>query len=181
MFFPGLSWDRLILADPAPCKLGGKRRRRARIVIEPDDSLAKGSRRASHRRARRFAFVADRRTSRWTRSFSERFGIFINGPRELGSLRHPSEAAEAGLVAGTDSSSRKRLLSLRTMNSSLTQDAVGRIWSALSRGPRTLDAIADSTGLSAAQSLAALLRLEWTGAVVALPGQRWARRARGPS
>jgi DNA processing protein len=55
-----------------------------------------------------------------------------------------------------------------------------RLAAALGDRPRPLEALALAAGLPVDRALAALLHLEWAGAAVAHPGQRWARRA-GPA
>ncbi len=53
-----------------------------------------------------------------------------------------------------------------------------RVLACVGAEPRALEAVADAAGLSVNETLASLLQLEWTGAVVARPGQRYVR-ARG--
>lgn len=43
--------------------------------------------------------------------------------------------------------------------------------------PQSLEALASRAGLPIDETLAALLRMEWSGTIAALPGQRWARRS----
>jgi predicted Rossmann fold nucleotide-binding protein DprA/Smf involved in DNA uptake len=50
-----------------------------------------------------------------------------------------------------------------------------RLLAVLTRDPLTVDALAHAAGLSVPQTLTALLSLQWAGAVLMLPGQRWAR------
>ncbi|MEK7330363.1 MAG: DNA-processing protein DprA [Candidatus Eisenbacteria bacterium] len=50
-----------------------------------------------------------------------------------------------------------------------------RLLAVLTRDPLTVDALAHAAGLSVPQTLTALLALQWAGAVLMLPGQRWAR------
>jgi len=54
-------------------------------------------------------------------------------------------------------------------------DPEALLLAALEGVPRGLDALAARAGLTPERALAALLRLEWAGALRALPGQRWAR------
>jgi DNA processing protein len=51
----------------------------------------------------------------------------------------------------------------------------GRILAALDEVPRTVDALAATSGLGVPEVLSALLALQWAGAAEARPGQRWAR------
>src|SRR5207237_10565689 len=48
-----------------------------------------------------------------------------------------------------------------------------RVVRALTATPRTLDALAQDAGLEPDQVLAALIGLEWSGMVQAVPGARW--------
>lgn len=50
-----------------------------------------------------------------------------------------------------------------------------RIWKSLGREPENLETLARKAGVALQQALAALLALEWSGAVEQRPGQRWAR------
>ncbi len=50
-----------------------------------------------------------------------------------------------------------------------------RVAAALDARPLTVDALARAAELSVEQALGALLRLEWAGAALAHPGQRWSR------
>jgi DNA processing protein len=50
-----------------------------------------------------------------------------------------------------------------------------RMWAALDRDPRTVEALAARAGLDVARALAALLALQWAGGAAARPGQRWVR------
>ena len=52
-----------------------------------------------------------------------------------------------------------------------------RLAAALADRPLAAEALAAAAGLPIERALAALLRLEWAGAAVARPGQRWTRRA----
>ena len=53
--------------------------------------------------------------------------------------------------------------------------AAMRLLEALGREPRAAEGLAAATGLGLEETLAALLRLEWSGAARALPGGRWVR------
>jgi len=53
--------------------------------------------------------------------------------------------------------------------------AEARLLAALEGGSRSVEALASAAGLGIEETLAGLLRLEWSGAAQALPGQRWAR------
>lgn len=53
----------------------------------------------------------------------------------------------------------------------------GRLLAALGERPLGVEALVARSGLAPDVALAALLVLEWSGAAVALPGQRWARTA----
>jgi DNA processing protein len=55
----------------------------------------------------------------------------------------------------------------------------GLLLAQLADGPAGAEALADRAGAGLTEVLTALLALEWSGAVVALPGQRWARRRGG--
>jgi len=57
-----------------------------------------------------------------------------------------------------------------------TMDA--RLAASLARGPQSAEALAAVAGVPLAETLAALLRLEWAGVAQALPGQKWTRRQR---
>ena len=50
-----------------------------------------------------------------------------------------------------------------------------RLLATLGREPVTVDALAADTGLTVAETLSALLGLQWAGAARAWPGQRWSR------
>ena len=52
-----------------------------------------------------------------------------------------------------------------------------RLLAVLGREPVTVDALAAAAGLTVAQTLSALLALQWAGAASPRPGQRWARSA----
>ena len=47
---------------------------------------------------------------------------------------------------------------------------------ALDRSPRDAESLAGRAGLEIAETMALLLRLEWSGVAVAHPGSRWSRR-----
>ena len=51
-----------------------------------------------------------------------------------------------------------------------------RLEAALGETPRDVTSLADACGASVAETLARLLRLQWSGVAVAHPGGRWARR-----
>jgi DNA processing protein len=53
--------------------------------------------------------------------------------------------------------------------------AEARLAAALGARPATLEQLVAASGLGAAEALAALLHLEWSGVARALPGQRWVR------
>jgi DNA processing protein len=53
----------------------------------------------------------------------------------------------------------------------------GRVRRALRVQPRTADELATAAGLAVDETLALLLELEWAGAAVPVPGQRWRRSA----
>ncbi len=53
-----------------------------------------------------------------------------------------------------------------------------RLLAALAGGPGALEAVAAAAGLALPEALAGLLALQWAGVVMAMPGQRWARRTR---
>lgn len=55
----------------------------------------------------------------------------------------------------------------------------GALLALLERGPADVEALAARAGVDVSEALAALLVLEWSGAVVSLPGQRWSRGTRG--
>ncbi|HEY3215504.1 MAG TPA: DNA-processing protein DprA [Candidatus Eisenbacteria bacterium] len=50
-----------------------------------------------------------------------------------------------------------------------------RLLEALGSEARTLETLAEASGLSIAETLSGLLALQWAGAAIARPGQRWAR------
>jgi DNA processing protein len=50
-----------------------------------------------------------------------------------------------------------------------------RMLAALEPAPRTVDTLAARAGLTVPEALSALLRLQWSGAATAWPGQRWTR------
>lgn len=56
--------------------------------------------------------------------------------------------------------------------------AEARVLAALDPRGRTVDALAEASGLGVPETLAALLALQWSGAAEARPGQRWARGGR---
>jgi DNA processing protein len=60
-------------------------------------------------------------------------------------------------------------------SASRSASAEARLLEALGPEPRTLEGLAGAAGLSVAEALAGLLALQWAGAAVARPGQRWAR------
>ncbi len=53
---------------------------------------------------------------------------------------------------------------------------LSRLRAALAAEPRSVEALARASGAGAAETLARLLRLEWSGLAVAHPGGRWAAR-----
>ncbi len=53
-----------------------------------------------------------------------------------------------------------------------------RLLGVLDDHPRTVDALAEASGLGVPETLSALLALQWAGAAAARPGQRWARGRR---
>ncbi len=55
-------------------------------------------------------------------------------------------------------------------------DAISFLREALAAEPRTVEALALLTRASAPETLARLLRLEWSGLAVAHPGGRWSAR-----
>ena len=78
-----------------------------------------------------------------------------------GGARLCESAADVLAVLGDDASS------------AVTPEA--RLITALGPRPRTVDAIASAAGLGVDDTLAGLLRLEWSGGAVAHPGSRWSR------
>jgi len=85
---------------------------------------------------------------------------------------HALLRAGAHLCEGVDDV----LAVLRVAQPGMTAEA--RILAALTPQAAPLEAIAKRAGLAARETLAGLLKLEWSGVVASAPGQRWTRRVR---
>jgi len=74
---------------------------------------------------------------------------------------------------GSSSRARAPRRALAAHGAAETPEA--RLLTALGGAPVHVEPLARAAGLELSEALAALLRLEWAGAVSALPGQRWRR------
>lgn len=85
----------------------------------------------------------------------------------------------AALASATDppSAPEARGAPLSSDAANTHADAISLLREALAAEPRTVEALAQLTRASAAETLARLLRLEWSGLAVAHPGGRWSARA----
>ncbi len=91
---------------------------------------------------------------------------------------HAGDIIDA-LSAHDSSAARPALAPARLCDSTPPAEATpeARLLAALAERPLGVEALVARSGLAPDAALAALLVLEWSGAAVALPGQRWARAA----
>jgi DNA processing protein len=94
-----------------------------------------------------------------------------------GRRRRTSAAPAPPVAASLARSSRVSDVAAGADRAPLARPPAARLLAALDARPASLETLAEVAQLAVPEALAALLELEWGGVAVALPGQRWARRA----